>query len=180
MTQTQEQDTETRLETQKRALVDLARDATLFQGTVEDAYKRITECAAEVLQAEVVSIWLFNDDGSVMTCADLFQQSKNEHSAGFEAPVNSCPLHVKTLEEDRTIPANDAREDPRTNELNDAFIVPFGITSMLDATVRVKGKMVAAICNAHVGPARQWTADEQHFAGSIADLIGSVLAAANN
>lgn len=168
--------TANRLEAQKRAIVELAKDKSLFGSDFESAMRKITERAAEVLQAEVVSVWLFNEDGTRMKCVDLFERSKKAHSSGFEAETGACPLHVRALDEGRTIPANDARADPRTNELNDAFIVPFGISSMLDATVRVQGKMVAAICHAHVGPARQWTPDEEHFAGSMADLIGQVLA----
>lgn len=166
-----------RLEAQKRAIVELAKDKSLFGSDFESAMRKITERAAEILQAEVVSVWLFNADGTRMRCVDLFERSKKAHSSGFEAEVGACPLHVRALDEGRTIPANDARGDSRTNELNASFIVPFGISSMLDAAVRVKGKMVAAICHAHVGPARQWTADEEHFAGAMADLIGQVLAA---
>jgi PAS domain S-box-containing protein len=42
---------------------------------------------------------------------------------------------------------------------------------MLDAPIRVGGRMIGVVCHEHVGPVRQWTDGEQSFAGSIADAV---------
>ena len=45
------------------------------------------------------------------------------------------------------------RHDPRTRELTEGYLVPLGITSMLEATVRMDtGELVGVVCHEHVGP----------------------------
>lgn len=41
---------------------------------------------------------------------------------------------------------------------------------MLDALIRSGDEIVGVVCHEHVGPVREWTLDEQSFAGSMADL----------
>ena len=56
--------------------------------------------------------------------------------------------------------------------------MPLGITSMLDAPIRVAGRVAGVVCHEHVGPPRDWSPAEQSFAGSIADLAALALEAA--
>ena len=65
----------------------------------------------------------------------------------------------------------DAHTDPRTREFSASYLAPLGISSMLDAPIRVGGRMIGVICNEQVGPARTWSIDEEQFAGSLADFI---------
>ena len=76
----------------------------------------------------------------------------------------------------RALAAHDARTDPRTSEFTDEYLAPRGITSMLDASLRLSGEVVGVICHEHVGPQRQWTADEVSFAGQMADRVSQALA----
>ena len=50
-----------------------------------------------------------------------------------------------------------------------------GISSMLDAPIRYRGQTIGVVCHEHVGPKREWTLDEQNFAGSIADFVSLTL-----
>jgi PAS domain S-box-containing protein len=42
---------------------------------------------------------------------------------------------------------------------------------MLDAPIWLGGEMVGVVCQEHIGTAREWTLEEQNFAGSLADLV---------
>ena len=42
---------------------------------------------------------------------------------------------------------------------------------MMDVPIRLHGKLVGVICHEHIGSPRQWSLEEQDFAGSVADLI---------
>ena len=84
----------------------------------------------------------------------------------------------RALEQNRALDASDAQNDPRTRELTAGYLVPLGITSMLEATVRMDtGALVGVVCHEHVGPIRQWMLDERSFAASIADMVTSALTA---
>jgi hypothetical protein len=69
------------------------------------------------------------------------------------------------------IAASHAREDPRTSEFRDAYLEPLGITSMLDAPIRSRGRVRGVLCLEHVGPARTWDVLEQCHAASAANLL---------
>jgi two-component sensor histidine kinase/ActR/RegA family two-component response regulator len=84
-------------------------------------------------------------------------------------------VYFRSIEEDRTIAADDARTDERTSEFSRDYLVPLGITSMLDAPIRRAGKLVGVICHEHVGPPRSWTLEDQAFAGSVADFVAMTL-----
>jgi PAS domain S-box-containing protein len=81
------------------------------------------------------------------------------------------PTYFASLRKRRTIAAHDAHRDRRTREFSEAYLTPLGITSMLDAPVRAGGKMIGLLCLEHIGAKRRWSAREQSFAASVADLI---------
>ena len=56
-------------------------------------------------------------------------------------------------------------------------MAPLGIGAMLDSPVRIKGEMAGVICSEHVGPARQWTEEEESLSGNLADLVSRAYSA---
>ena len=142
------------------------------------AQKRITEEDAKTLGVERVSIWLFNEDRSAIACQDLYRLSRNAHEKGLTLQARQYPRYFHALEESRTVAANDAQSDPRTNEFTEGYLRPFEITSMMDVPVWLHGKVVGIVCHEHTGPIREWKPQEQEFAASIADLVSLTLEAA--
>ncbi len=165
---TQDDPTERRLLEQNRVLLELAKGAGADE-PLEASFGRITRAAAETLDVERASVWLYNADRSVICCADLYEKKEQRHSRGQELSEESYPSYFEALEAERTIAAHEARSDPRTREFKATYLEPLGITSMLDAPIRVGGRMVGVVCHEHVGPPRPWREDEQAFAGSVAD-----------
>jgi GAF domain-containing protein len=153
---------------QTQALVELARSGAIRQ-SLEAAFEQITRAAAETLGVERVSIWLYDDDRSAIRCVDLYELGQRRHSRGGELRAEDYPAYFQALETERAIAAHEARSDPRTGEFTSSYLVPLGITAMLDAPVRAGGRMIGVVCHEHVGPPREWSEDEQRFAGSIAD-----------
>jgi len=157
---------------QQAAVVALAKEEF---SDFEFAAKKITEIDSKTINVERVSIWIFNEDHSAIVCSDLYERSKNRHEKGAVLLVKNYPRYFKALEESRVIAANDAQSDPRTNEFLEDYLSVFGITSMMDVPIRLRGKTIGVVCHEHVGPKREWTFDEQNFAGSIADMISLAL-----
>ena len=167
---------EERLQRQNRVLVQLSLRDPMACGDVPAALREITTVAAQTLSVARVGVWFFNEDRSRIRCEVLHQ---TRPAIGLnELSSADFPSYFAALEHERVIDAHEVATDPRTRELMDPYLVPFGITSMLDAPIRVRGKLVGVICHEHVGPARRWEHDEHRFAGSLADLIALVLEAA--
>jgi PAS domain S-box-containing protein len=169
---------EERLRREQAALVELARHTAFTTGDVLAAWRELTEGAARTLNVARVGIWLFDGDGSALRCNDLYDLTRDRHSAGADLTAEHYPTYFRALQRDRVIAASDGRTEPRTAELSGAYLIPLGITSMLDAPIRVGGRVAGVVCHEHVGTPREWTPAEQSFAGSIADLAALALEAA--
>ena len=170
-------DSERRLRKQTWALRRLASCHRRNLDDLDAVLKEITETAADALELERTSIWLFNEDCSLIRCADLFELTSRTHSSGFELEAARHPRYFKALEVQRAIAARDACGDPRTAEFAEGYFLRLGITSVLDAPIRLGGKLVGVIWHEHVGAERRWTLDEENFAGSIAESVSLILEA---
>jgi PAS domain S-box-containing protein len=166
-----------RLRNQNIVLTALARNQALNQGDLQTALKEITEATAQNLVVERVSVWLFDETAKSLQCLDLFELSLNQHSQGVELAAADYPIYFQALTQEQSILADDAHTDPRTREFSEYYLTPLGISSMLDAPIRLGGETVGVLCSEHVGTARHWTPEDQNFVRSIADLVSLALEA---
>ncbi|BAY77041.1 multi-sensor hybrid histidine kinase [Nostoc linckia NIES-25] len=162
---------------QSQTLVKLARSKTFQQGNLNAAIREITETAACTLSVERVGVWLYNQERSKMECIDLYDANTKEHSFGSSLFKINYPAYFQALEQERSIAIDDARNDIRTQELSQSYLSVFGITSLLDAPIWLEGRLVGVVCHEHVGEGRQWTLEEETFAGSIADFAALAMEA---
>ena len=160
-------------------LLELATNADLYRGERSDAFHVITRVAAQSLRVARASIWFFTDAHAAIRCADLFEQATETYSSGVELPATGFPRYFTELATEDVIVANQAQTDPKTSEFATSYLIPLGITSMMDVPIWAEGKMVGVICHEHIGPARVWTAEEQQFATSVANTVSLVLEAAD-
>jgi PAS domain S-box-containing protein len=153
----------------KSALLELARSDL---SDLLTAFKRITKTAAQALAVERVSIWFLTAAPTAICCQALYLLSMDAHQSGnitlFE---HDFPHYFGALRERRLIDAGDAQQDLRTAEFTDAYLVPLGISSMLDIPVWLGGEMIGVVCHEHVGGQRAWSEEECAFASSIADMV---------
>ena len=170
---------EARLRVVNQALVELARNPHIFTGDFARACRIITETAARVLDIELASVWLFCDGNRSLKCIDHHARSTREHMSGEVLNVADFPTYFLALAHDRYVDASDAQYDLRTREFTEGYLKPYGITSMLDAGVMIRGKLVGTICLEHTGPVRQWTTEECTFSSSLATLVELALEAEN-
>ncbi|MBN8705266.1 MAG: PAS domain S-box protein [Bacteroidetes bacterium] len=156
---------------QRSALIKIALSPALSTGDIKFGIREITENAAHAIRADRVSIWIGSPKKGKITCLDLYKSSKQEHGNGHTLEAEHYPRYFQALTLSRVIDANLAQEDLRTREFTDNYLKPNGITSMLDATIRVSGQIEGVVCIEHVGEPRVWLPDEIRFAGEIADHI---------
>lgn len=158
-------------------LLQLARSQNVQEGRLEQAFAEITALTAQLLKVERVSVWLFAENRALYRCHDLYQLTKQRHTQGLELACRDYPRYFQAVEENRCVAAHNARTDPRTSEYTENYLIPRNITAMLEVAIRLQGKMVGSLSLEHVGTERQWQAEEEVFASSIADLAGLALGA---
>jgi signal transduction histidine kinase/DNA-binding response OmpR family regulator len=125
-----------------------------------------------VLGVERTSIWLLDEQGASLRLADLFEHTARRHSAGQRLAADDHPAYFQALlREEYAIAAHDALKDSRTREFTESYLRPLGITSMLDAPIRLNGQVVGVLCHEHVGGPRSWTPEEIHFASSLTTFV---------
>ncbi len=139
--------------------------------TLLEVFQRCCERTAETIGVERVGVWVFVDHRSAIRCANVFERSKNEHLAGAVLRVADFPAYFAALQVRKAVPAEVAASDPHSAELNEAYLLPLGITSMLDASIFVEAEAFGVLCLEAVGPVHEWTTEARDFAGSMADLL---------
>ena len=168
-----------RLARQQNSIVAIATHEGVVTGHLTAALAAITTSAAIAIEVQRASIWLFDDDNTTMSCADLYDADSDSHQSGEKLSAESYPRYFEALEADRVVDADDARSDPRTADLLPGYLEPLGINSLLDAPIRLRGRVVGVVCLEHTGVPRIWQSDEVNFAGAVADQVAQALANAH-
>jgi PAS domain S-box-containing protein len=161
---------------QAAALLELTQAFALRQAGIEELKRVVTQIAAQALEVERVGIWQYDRDRRGLVCQEVFERTKQSHSSGTVLQAVQFPAYFRALVEGKVVAAHDAGRDPRTAELAESYLRPLGISSLLDAPINVIGNVAGVICCEQVGPARQWTADEQTFAIAVANVVSLLLA----
>lgn len=164
-------DSEKRLREHNRIFLELMAQKASFLPDLRRTLARITEAAAKTIGVARASVWFYDEGKTKIVCADLYEKASFKHSAGVELPASAFPSYFRALLDQRTIAAHDAHKDPRTAEFSESYLTPLGIGAMLDVPIWVHGDMVGVVCHEHVGPAREWTADEENFAYVMGNIV---------
>lgn len=155
--------------------IALSKDPAIWQGSLVNGLRLITRACVNAVGVQRASVWSVNDAFTEMTCLSLYREDIDHHEQGLLLQANQYPRYFAALANNRVIAANDAQTDPRTREFSDSYLKPLNIASMLDATLRSKGKTSGVVCLEEVGSARLWTQEEQSFVASIADLVAQLI-----
>ncbi len=166
---------ELRYLSQRNALIALNIEPSQDPPDLMGTLRRITETAARTLDVARCSIWRFAADRSLIVCLDLYELDSSEHSSGATLEVDKCGRYFDVLSRMEIIAADDALKDLESQELAQIYLIPNGITSMMDFPVRFGRSVSYFICNEHTGPIRQWTSDEMTFGIAIANHISLAL-----
>lgn len=176
----EKQKSENYLRKQSQSLVQLAKSKTLLQqGNLNAAFREITEIAAQTLEVERISIWLYNQDNSRLECINLYELSKQHHSCGKILAKENYPTYFQALATKRTIDVRDALNDPKTVELTTSYLEVHHIFSILYVPIWLWGRLVGVVSCEQVHEIRDWTLEEENFASSIADFASLAIEASD-
>jgi len=156
---------------QTAIFLDLLSQRELYMNDMTRTCERVTEAVAGTIDVARASVWFLEKTRTKIVCADLYERNRRAHSRGAELAANDYASYFAALVTERSIVANDAHEDPRTNCFSQVYLAPLGITSMLDVPIWADGRMLGVVCCEHVGPKRVWTADDEEFCSLVAIIV---------
>ncbi|MFN6530713.1 sensor histidine kinase [Nostoc sp. ChiSLP03a] len=162
---------ERKQERHHQVLTELANHKAIFEGNLETAFKAIAQKAANALEVERVSVWLFNSERTKLQCISLYERSNHKYSAGLERNLADYFIYFKALLASGTITVSDTRTDPRVQELSDKLLEPNNIVSLIDTILWVGGKMVGTVFYEQIDLPRKWELSEENFVRAIAEIV---------
>jgi PAS domain S-box-containing protein len=172
-----------RLETQARLLTGIANAMPQAAADLPGMLRMIAEAAVQGIDGVDAGVWRLDAASTNFAMQALVGKdgkpippSMAKHAALRVLPCG--PVLAAALQSGRHIAAGDARTDPRVAELIQPYVQPFGIGALLSAPVRVGAELLGLVSTCSHGETRIWTAEEQGFLASLADLAALALEAA--
>jgi len=162
------------LQQQQLAMLELFQRQELYSGDLAMALRYITETAAQTLQLDRVSVWWLQAETPLLVCADLFCRDQNRHLTLPPFSMADYPIYFRAMVNNRIIAADDAHQDPRTQEFAQTYIRSEGIVSMMDVPIRSEGQLIGVLCFDQTHAPHPWRVEEQHFAIYLASLVALV------
>ena len=168
---------DSRLEDIKRRV---SQSPLIDAGEQDPAIRLVLDCICEGLASARAGVWFRDPAVGGIRCRLLIDRHHGTEAEDILLTEKDYPQYFASLQAERAIMAHDACNDPATREFRDSYLVPLGITSMLDVPIRHHGEMIGIICAEHTGPMRRWTPDEVTFATGLGDLVGRAINAHEN
>jgi len=160
-----------RLLSHQKVLLNLTRESF---STKTSAFNAFISACAKQLDVARVGIWFFEQAYSQLVCSVFYDQGELMQ-AEDSLCVSDFPEYFKALREQGFISASDALNHPATQGFSEQYLIPLGITSMMNTPIYRQGQIVGIICYGHIGAKRIWTVEEEEFSRSIADLCTQAL-----
>ena len=156
----------------------LARERVTDARPLRDVLRVVTEIIAGALQVKRVSVWFFVNEPRAIRCDYLHEPDRGHVYEGAILHACDFPTYFTALESSRVVRIVDRRGDPIAEEFHDTYLVPLGITAMLDAPVLQGGEIIGIVRHEHIGSVREWTDPECEFAASVGDIVARLYAEA--
>ena len=160
----------TRLQSQLSALLEwVARE----HGDLTQSLAEITSLTANILQVDLVSVWLF-DGPWRLVCKGRNNPVESKNQPLSELICSQFPDYFEALKTKRILNFSNIDEADELHQLADSYYRPQQIVSILDVPVKVSGQLVGVICIDSLS-CREWLEDEVEFAVSISTLVALAL-----
>ncbi len=164
-----------RLNKQLKASTELGLTTYESYKNTKPVFKIFTEIAASTINVERCGIWLLEDNGEKLRCTDLFVTSKSQHVADITFSAKNTPGIFRTIKNERLLKIDDTSGSSSIQELYELYLKPNEITSILLATIVLKGKVAGIVSFEHSGVIRNWEEDESGFAIIFSDHVSRIL-----
>ena len=155
------------IDLQNKLLIKLY--ANTIDLSIKEKINYTTIIAVEGLVLDRSSYWEIN--GNQLVCKNLFDKIKNAHTNNQKLDIRELPKYIEAIKNQTAIIADDVLTNDNTSELLDNYLIPLGITDMLDIPVRENGKLYGVLCCEHRDDPRVWSENDVSFGRSLADFL---------
>ncbi len=159
-----------------KGLAKITKSPALTTGNFQEAARYITKEGSHALHVTRVGIWQIDYEEQILRSVICYDNRDDKFSKQTDFSLKERPDYIKQLNSDRIICINDAAESSILSDLDGNY--ESDICSLLDAPIRIDGKLAGVVCIEQFYTSKAWTFDEQNFASSLADLVAlSIIAA---
>lgn len=149
----------------------LSKSKKIRNGKLHDAIYEILEMSSKAVGVTRASAWLFDDSHEHIECIGNYDTRVGKMIPQESLPVIEMPTYFMLFETEKIILAANAQTSPYTSELNDAYLVPNGIVSLMDIPLRSEGAIIGVICFEQIRQTRNWSLNDQKFGLIAAQMV---------
>lgn len=149
----------------------LSKSKKIRNGKLYDAIYEILEMSSKAVGVTRTSAWLFDDAHEHIECIGNYDTRVGKMVPQESLPVIEMPTYFMLFETEKIILAANAQTSPYTSELNDAYLVPNGIVSLMDIPLRSEGNIIGVICFEQIKQTRNWSLNDQKFGLIAAQMV---------
>ena len=137
----------------------------------QDFLELATRKAAQALSVSRVGVWLFDERRERIVCEHLFANGESQGRTGQSLLRSVHRAYFEAIESHLPVRADDARTHLATASFAEPYLRPNGITSLLDAPIRIGDQIAGVLCCEHTAEPRRWTNDEEEFVTAVSALV---------
>lgn len=150
-----------------RTLLDLSLGS---YGSAEEWMERSFPAIAEALRVDQVGFWRLEEHSSVLRCERRYLAPTKSWDCGMSFQQQQARRYFQALQSSGVVAIADTQTDPRCADL-DSELMRGASRAVIDVLVFVDGEKHGLIrCTMKDAP-RRWTAEDQSFATSLANLL---------
>lgn len=149
----------------------LSKSKKIRSGKLHDAIYEILDMSSKAVGVTRVNAWLFDEAHERIECVGNYDTRVGKMIPQESLPVFEMPTYFMLFETEKIILAANAQTSPYTSELNDAYLVPNGIVSVMDIPLRSEGGIIGVICFEQVKQTRNWSLNDQKFGLIAAQMV---------
>jgi PAS domain S-box-containing protein len=164
---------------------DIQKKINIAQNITKSSYVRngefakaihfiLSECS-KAIDVERINVWAIQDGFSKIVCIGNFDILNNKFNNAGELIRNDMPAYFDLIAEEEIIVTSKSQNDPKTKELQEKYLIPNNIKSMMDIPIRIEGEMKGILCFEKTKEYHEWTLEEQKFGLFIAQMISLAL-----
>lgn len=149
----------------------LSKSKKIRNGKLYDAIYEILEMSSKAVGVTRVNAWLFDESHDRIECIGNYDTRSGKMVPQESLPVIEMPTYFMLFETEKIIIATNAQTSPYTSELNETYLIPNGIVSLMDIPLRSEGGIIGVICFEQVKQTRNWTLNDQKFGLIAAQMV---------